>query len=394
MDAKNNGTAHDPLIHPGETIADVLKERELTQSELAARTGVSTAYVCNIIAGKKDISANFAMALEYALGVPKSFWLNLQANYEAERLEANKGYTITDEERAVREALQDIVEYLRQKGMIPVHERKDDSILSLRKVLQISNIANLGQMVPAGACRISAGAEVNPCVLGAWIRLCQLAGSEEAIKAKFDKRLAGRLTNEIKEVMCREAADTQQELKTIMGKYGIDFSVMKSFEDIPAQGYIAQKGDRIYQVVLTEQRDFPAAFWFSLFHEIGHIANGDIGKSSKFVDSGSDPGREKAADSFADNMLLNPESYKQFVKTADFSAEAINTYAHSQNVQPYIVIGRLEREKLITEGENYETTMRKIYEAKLLMEGLEDVKAGRTVDGDSAIGGIRSKYGL
>lgn len=42
----------------------------------------------------------------------------------------------------------------------------------------------------------------------------------------------------------------------------------------------------------------------------------------------------------------------------------------------------------------YERTMRKMYEAKAVMEGLEDVKAGRTVDGDTAIGDIRNRYGL
>jgi len=35
-----------------------------------------------------------------------------------------------------------------------------------------------------------------------------------------------------------------------------------------------------------------------------------------------------------------------------------------------------------------------MYEAKAVMEGLEDVKAGRTVDGDTAIGDIRNRYGL
>ena len=394
MEAKKTGISRDLIIHPGETIADVLKERELTQAELAARTGVSTAYVCNVIAGKKDISSNFAMALEYALGVPKSFWLNLQANYEAERLEADKGDTVTDEERSVREMLKDIVEYLRQKEMIPAHERKDDSILSLRKALQISNIANLNQMVPAGALRLPANEEINPYVLGAWTRLCQIAGSEAAITTKFDKRSIGRLANEIKGVMCGKAADAQQELKAVMGKYGIDFSVMRSFKGAPAQGYISQKKNRIYQVVLTERRDFPAGFWFSLFHEIGHIANGDIGKNVKFIDSGSDSGREQAADAFADNMLLNPESYKQFVKTGDFSAEAIKTYARSQNVRPYIVIERLQRERRITKGEQYETSIQEMHEAKILMAGLEDIAAGRTIDGGRALDGIRKKYGI
>ena len=109
MAAKKIGISRDLIIHPGETIADVLEERGITQSELASSAGVSPAYVSNVIAGKKGISANFARGLEYAIGVPKSFWLNLQANYEAELLEANELQTITEEERIVREDLKEIV---------------------------------------------------------------------------------------------------------------------------------------------------------------------------------------------------------------------------------------------------------------------------------------------
>ncbi len=44
--------------------------------------------------------------------------------------------------------------------------------------------------------------------------------------------------------------------------------------------------------------------------------------------------------------------------------------------------------------EYYEKTMRKIYEAKMLTEGIEDVREGRISDGKAVIDNIRSKYGL
>lgn len=71
------------IIHPGETLADVLNERGISQVELAARAGVSEACIGGILAGKENISSNIAAALERALDVPRSFWLNLQANYDA-----------------------------------------------------------------------------------------------------------------------------------------------------------------------------------------------------------------------------------------------------------------------------------------------------------------------
>ncbi len=38
--------------------------------------------------------------------------------------------------------------------------------------------------------------------------------------------------------------------------------------------------------------------------------------------------------------------------------------------------------------------MQKMYEAKAIMDGIKDMKNGRTVDGDRAVSSIRRKYGI
>lgn len=229
--------------------------------------------------------------------------------------------------------------------MMPEREKKDDSILSLRKSLQISNIENLKEMIPAGAFRMAANTTVNPYVLGAWIRLCQIAGDNTVLSTKFEKKDTVHLISEIKDIMCHDGGNLQNDLKNVMAKYGIDFSVERNFRGAPVQGYICQKDNGTYQMVLTIRGAFADIFWFSLFHEIGHIVNGDIGKVSKFIDDGSDIDKERVADLFASSMLLSPESYEAFIQRADYSIEAIQKYAQSQRVMPYIVIGRLQKEK-------------------------------------------------
>ena len=42
----------------------------------------------------------------------------------------------------------------------------------------------------------------------------------------------------------------------------------------------------------------------------------------------------------------------------------------------------------------YEKTMRKMDEATTILDGLKDLKSGNTVEGDTAISKIRSKYGI
>lgn len=49
---------------------------------------------------------------------------------------------------------------------------------------------------------------------------------------------------------------------------------------------------------------------------------------------------------------------------------------------------------VVMDIEYYERTIQKIYEARMIIESLEDVKEGRVSDGKSVIDNIRSKYGL
>ena len=345
MATKKIGISRELIIHPGETIADVLEERGMTQAELAAQTGVSRAYVSSVIAGKKDISANFALALEYAFGVPKSFWLNLQANYEAELLELNKMQTITEEERQARRALKDVVRYLRSVNRIPQKESLDESILSMREVLNFRNLDNLKDIVPEGAFRMSGKATVNEHVLGAWIRLCQLTGNSKKITVRFENSRVEKFVSELKKIMISESEKMQEMLVTLMENYGIDFSIVPSFRGAPVQGYISMKTDGTYQMVVSTRGAFADIFWFSLFHELGHLVNGDVGRNFRFLDDGNDAQKEQKADLFARDQLLNPKEYEKFLQEKKyFQIEEIKKFAMEQGVMPYIVIGRLQRE--------------------------------------------------
>ena len=49
---------------------------------------------------------------------------------------------------------------------------------------------------------------------------------------------------------------------------------------------------------------------------------------------------------------------------------------------------------VVMDIEYYERTMKKLYEAKALIDGIADIDAGRVIDGDSAIRDIRKKYGI
>lgn len=183
MATKKIGISHDLLVHPGETIADILNERNITRSDLAARCGISEAYLCNVIHGKKDISSKLAQSLEYALGVSKSFWLNLQAIYDTEKLELTECETINDNERQVEHQLGIIEKYLDKNGTISKNESVDQKVLSLRKILQISDLSNLDKVVSYSDTNNNTMPDYNPYVLGALLRLCKIENKYPSVES-------------------------------------------------------------------------------------------------------------------------------------------------------------------------------------------------------------------
>lgn len=66
---------------PGDTLLDVIEERELTVEDFAARLGESEATIKKIINGKAVITPEIASKLEKVLDIPASFWSNRERNY-------------------------------------------------------------------------------------------------------------------------------------------------------------------------------------------------------------------------------------------------------------------------------------------------------------------------
>jgi len=80
------------LIHPGEILADELKEIGISAAELARTLGVPANRISQIIAGKRTISADTALRLARYFGTTPDFWMNLQKTYELDlaRQQADK----------------------------------------------------------------------------------------------------------------------------------------------------------------------------------------------------------------------------------------------------------------------------------------------------------------
>jgi len=74
-------------IHPGEHLAEELRELGMTAAELARQLKVPTNRITEILNGQRAITGDTALRLGHFFGMSAEFWLNLQSLYELRQAE-------------------------------------------------------------------------------------------------------------------------------------------------------------------------------------------------------------------------------------------------------------------------------------------------------------------
>jgi addiction module HigA family antidote len=81
-------------IHPGEHLAEELRELEMSAAGLARQLEVPTNRITEILNGKRAITGDTALRLAHFFGTTAEFWLNLQSLYEIRVAQQKVGKSI------------------------------------------------------------------------------------------------------------------------------------------------------------------------------------------------------------------------------------------------------------------------------------------------------------
>lgn len=344
MAKKIIGLSLDFIIHPGETIKEFLEARNMTQEELAIRTGFSAKHISEVVNGKKDISPAFAKSLEYVFGTPMSFWVNLQGIYDREMLEYNEQQEIDDVEIGIAKKLKDVIKYAEEINILPkIKNDITSQIIELRNMCNITKLNYIHSLYANKvAFRKSQTIDTDIDILYAWLRICELYSKTQNVKCDYDEQVLKNNIENIKKCMLLPKDKAVERLKDIFSKCGIIFQVVKSIKGAPVQGFIKKYDEKII-LTMTTRRKFADEFWFTLFHEIGHLLNGDV-NDTQFIDyQETKSQKEILADNYASNVLINEEEYIKFI-SENIDETKIKRFAKSQNVAPFIVVGRLQKD--------------------------------------------------
>ena len=81
-------------IHPGEHVAEELKELNMSAAALARQLEVPTNRITGILNGERAITGDTALRLAHFFGTTAEFWLNLQSLYELRLAQQKAGKSI------------------------------------------------------------------------------------------------------------------------------------------------------------------------------------------------------------------------------------------------------------------------------------------------------------
>ncbi len=107
------------------------------------------------------------------------------------------------------------------------------------------------------------------------------------------------------------------------------------------QGATFMDGSKIVIGITTRGKDADK-FWFSFFHEMGHIVLGHIG-----LPEGTTELEEKNADNWASQILIPDDALNLFLNSGYVNNQSVCSFARKIDIAPGIVVGRLQNEGYI-----------------------------------------------
>jgi len=337
-------------VPPGETLRETLQSIGMTQAELAQRAGRPKKTINEIVKGKAAITADTALQLERVLGIPASFWNNLERNYQ-ETLARLK------EEKQLKSQIRWLNKFpipaLVKLGWLPKVKTDVEKIQALLNFFGVAGI-NEWKTVwegPGAVYRKSPSFKSKPAAVAAWLRKGEIEAQN--IQCKSYKASAFRAAlREIRALTLKSPEIFEPEMKKLCADAGVAIVFVPELPGTHVYGatrWIRPTKALIYLSLRGKSDDH---LWFTFFHEAGHILLHE--KQDVFIEAKGEGcgarvgiGKEQEANQFAQDFLIPPKEYQAFLQADQFSETAILRFAKKLGIAPGIVVGRLQHDKAI-----------------------------------------------
>ncbi|HPR58867.1 MAG TPA: ImmA/IrrE family metallo-endopeptidase [Bacteroidales bacterium] len=330
---------------PGDTLLETLNALKMSQADLALRMNRPVKTINEIVKGKAAIIPETAIQLERVLKIPASFWLNREANYRRELAE------IAEAEKLIQQ--QDwLINFplaaMKKLNWIQFENSVVSKMESILSFLSISGTEGFEQIYEPkfqlADFREDAHGKSNKYAVAAWLRKGEIQASElktgEYSVTAFKENL-----KKAKSLAAIQPDDFFSQLQILCSEAGVKVVHTPCLPGATLHGSTHwEKDTPVIQLSNRYKRN--DIFWFTFFHEAGHILK--HGKKATFIEGlqYNEEARikEQEADETAIEYTLNKEQEKEIRSQLPLSGPGeINKLAKKYNTHPACIMGRFAR---------------------------------------------------
>ena len=359
----------DVAIHPGEHIQDFYEDDDgFSVSVLASEAGLREHELQAFIDGKASVTPEIANGLSKVLASEPKWWINLQTLYEQEkaRIEENQRFSMAryvDFSTPISGVVP--IDDLTDSGEVPERYNKVEQARYLCEWLGISELDGYDERILGHFQRSNRAHSPKPAPLVVWLRRGELMAREqsgslppygEAVLEVGAKGLRP-LTLETPEVFVSAMRDA-------CNAAGVAFVALPYMPGSGIRGVARWLDDGRPMVQINDHGHASDLVWFTFYHEVAHVLNGDqdyldLEEPAGGVGFDEVPEAERLANEYAEDALVpRPDWNELLERIADGPAPSnwrgsADRFAAQQGIHRGIVVGRLLHSGVIGDWQAY-----------------------------------------
>ena len=280
--------------------------------------------------------------LERITGVSARMWNNLESNYR-EQLARIAEMGRMQQDLAWLKSIP--IKELIARGAIQSTTNKVELLKAVLSFFGVATVEawNEGWSMPQFSFRKSLAFKGQAGAMATWLRLGEIKAREIEC-ASFDKTAFRLSLDSIRSLTVETPDKFALKMIEICARSGVALALVPEITGAPVSGAAKWLTPNKAMICLNLRGKSNDRFWFTFFHEAGHVLHDS--KKETYIDVDyHDDSREHQANRFAASLLI-PASHSQELRQLT-SYSAVKAFAQSIGIAPGIVVGRLQREGII-----------------------------------------------
>lgn len=340
----DGGQVADWFSKPGDAICALMHRRGVTADDLATHLDGGVGELRSLLEGHCRIDGRSSEVLSQFLGGSAKFWLKRQENFEQAL------------ERAVEAAAEHADDWFgsvpipRSRGRRPATDKavRDE----LRRRMLFYSVPTLssweqryGRICTETHFRRSMSFVPLDSAVLLWLRRGELEAELVQTRSWSPERLEERLDRIRQLTRINHPSRFLPKLRSICAEAGVAVVIVRTPKGCHASGATRLVSADKAMILLSFRHRSDDHFWFTVFHEIGHLL---LHGADTFVDSDETPTDEleQQANDFARQCLIPPEREEEFLRLKAVRNSIIR-FSVSVGIAPGLTVGQMQHRQMI-----------------------------------------------